>query len=73
MELLDENQAFMQSLTTPDISERNSPRGWLADDPTAQRHEVFIPSNLRCEGCTVQNILGMSKCLDFELNFRSAC
>lgn len=54
LELLDENENFLQSLTTPEIDDQNSPRGWLDNDPTAQRHEVFIPSNLQCNGCTIR-------------------
>ena len=52
MELLDSNEQYMSSLTTPDMTEQDNEKGWIAEDTTAQAHEITLPSE-ECKGCTV--------------------
>lgn len=52
LEMFDSNEKYMSSLTTPEMTEQDAKKGWLADDPTAQAHEVTLPSE-ECRGCTV--------------------
>ena len=52
MELLDANENYLSSLTSPEMIEQDKKKGWMDQDPTAQSTEVTLPSE-ECQGCTV--------------------
>ena len=52
IQLLDEDQSFKSSLTTPGAASEEEEE-WMDTDPTAQAHTVTIPRDAECKGCTV--------------------
>jgi hypothetical protein len=52
LELLDEDNEFVRSLTSDTTSEMDAE--WIAYDTTAQAHKVTLPRSLECEGCTIR-------------------
>lgn len=50
---MDENDVFLSSLTTPEMSEQDVNGGWIDEDTTAQSFEVTLPDKEDCIGCTV--------------------
>ena len=51
IELLDSHEKFIMNLTPEDGGSKGD--GWIDDDTTAQSHLVSLPSNIKCDGCTV--------------------
>ena len=54
LQLLDENEKFSHSLTSPGEDDTANDAGWILGDPTAQSHRVTIPRDVECQGCTVR-------------------
>ena len=77
LELLDENENFLRSLTDPGSTEDDGDSGWVQDDQTAQSHIVTIPEDLECPRCTVstdqRNVWTCEGCSNIHLPLTLIC